>query len=89
MTYSILLVVKKPDGTNYKIDQEYDNCVYILSGIEKQKRGLQMLTEGCALLPLDKGLQDVLDVLKAVRTLPYTYTILSEDTKWYEGISKV
>ena len=88
MTYSILLAVTKPDGTNYKIGQEYDNCVYMLAEIEKQKRGLRLLTEGCALLPLDKGLQDVLDVLKALRTLPYTYTILTEDTKWHEGTNK-
>ena len=89
MSQSILLVVKKPDGSNYKTGQDYDNCGHILADIEKQKRGLRLLTEGCALLPLDVGLQDVLDVLKAVRNLPYTYTILTENNLWYEGTNIV
>jgi hypothetical protein len=54
MSSSILLIVKKPDGSNYKISQEYENCIGILKEIEKQKRGLRLLTEGCALLPLNR-----------------------------------
>lgn len=89
MTYSILLAVNKPEGNNHQHQQEYYNFLRILEDIEKQNKGLQRLTDSCVLLPLNKGLQGVRDVLNSLRSLPYTYTILTEDTKWHEATNQV
>lgn len=69
--------------------QVYDNFVSILAGLEKQNAGLRLLSQSSVLLPLNDTLQNVLEVLRALRDLPYTYTILTEDTQWHEATNKV
>jgi hypothetical protein len=93
MTYSILLVVKRPDEhdnwkENNRYNDEYNALVNTLKQLP-QDGHIQLLAENTVLLRLDQGLQGVLNVLKALRSLPYTYTILPEDTKWYEATNKV
>ena len=88
MTYSILLTVKRPDESNRLLYGEYENFVNILLELKKQKKDLRLLTESCVLLPLDKSLHGLSTVLRYLRELPYTYTILPGDNEWLEGTNK-
>jgi hypothetical protein len=90
MTYSILLTVKKPEKTkNYKDDdryeKEYDALRNFLQEMSLQNKGIRFLAETTLLLPLDYGLHDLADVVKMIRSLPYTYAVLTEDTKCYNA----
>jgi hypothetical protein len=93
MACSILLVVKRPDEhedwkVNNRYNDEYNALVNTLKQLP-QGGHIRLLAEGTVLLPLDHGLQGVLEVLRSLRSLPYTYTVLTEDTEWYEVTNKV
>jgi hypothetical protein len=90
MAYSILLTVKRPDEVKDRNGAvEYANFQNILEGLTTQNKEIQWLAEGTILLRIDHGLQPLMEVLKSLRHLPYIYTILTEETKWYEGIKEV
>jgi hypothetical protein len=93
MTYSILLTVPQPKKVNdYKVDnrhtEEYDALPRVLSEACKRNAGLRLLQDRAVLIPISHGLQGLLDVLKAVRSLPYTYSVLTEETEWCDGTNK-
>jgi len=83
--YSILLTVKKPDAQNHMLVEQYGNLVRTLEGLAKQNKEIRLLAESTILLPLNKGLQEVADVVNALKHLPYTYAIQAEDLQWYEA----
>ena len=67
----------------------YNELVRTMEGLAKRNEAIRLLAESTILLPLSPGLQDVADVVNSVQRLPYTYTILTEDHKWYEATNKV
>ena len=87
--YSILLTVKRPDVVDHDNIEKYDELYRILEGLAKRNEAIRLLAESTILLPLNPGLQDVADVVNSIKRLPYTYTILAEDHKWYEATNKV
>jgi len=87
--YSILLIVKKPSVGDHNNVEKYDKLVRILEGITTQNKDIRLFAEGTILLPLSHGLQGILDVLKSLKDLPYTYTILAEETLWHEAVNIV
>jgi len=86
MAYSLLLCVKKPENDE---NDFYSNFVKTCEGIYKQNRGLQILNESSLLIPLNDTLQVLTDVLKAIKDLSYTYTMLNEDNKLSVGKGEV
>jgi hypothetical protein len=93
MIYSILLTVKKPEQTeNWKTDNklnaEYAALLRTLQQVSKRNEDVKLLTESSVLLPLNHGLKDVAEVVTCLGSLPYSYTILTEDTKWIEVPNK-
>ncbi len=89
MNYSILLVLKKPNGDSYGHSDDYNKCVSQLEALANQNAAVGLLGESTILLPLNQELTGVADVVCAIGDLPYTYTILTEDTKWNEITKKV
>ena len=83
--YSILLTAKKPDVADHNHTETYNKFVRILGGITKQNKDIRLLAEGAILIPLFPGLQGILDVLKSLKDLPYSYTILTQETLWHEA----
>jgi len=93
MEYSILLSVPAPKKLNdFRIDNvrdaEYAALPDVLSEACKRNASLQLLQDRVVLIPISHGLQGLLDVLKGVRSLPYKYVILTEETRWCDGINK-
>lgn len=88
MNFSILLTVKRPDEQNHQSIGEYDGFVRTLASLAKQNKDIRLFAESTILLPLNKGLQEVADVVNALKHLPYTYAIQTEDQSWYEAINK-
>lgn len=87
MNYSILLDVKKPDAVDYNNIEKYDKLVRISESITARNKNSRLLAESNLLLPLSHGLHDVLDALKSLKDLPYTYTVLTEGTLWHEAVN--
>ena len=79
MPYSILLVVKKPELTNnvydnQQIEEEYSRVLTMIGRIA---------TQGVVQVRLGGTLKGLCDVIAAIGSLPYTYTISPEDAKWH------
>jgi hypothetical protein len=91
MTYQLLLVLEKPDIKDNKEQAIWNGGLIELAALAKQNADIQLLAESTLLLRLDRGLRGVCDVLGCIssRGLKYTYTILTEDTKWYGAIKTV
>ena len=87
--YSILLTVKKPDESENQASRNYFQFLNVAENLSKQNKDCRLLAENTILLPLNKGLRDVADVVSSIRSLPYTYTILTEDTLWYSAEHKI
>lgn len=87
--YSILLAVKKPDVADHKKLPIYEGIVNTMKNLANKDKTIRLLSEGALLLPLNHGLQDVVDVVNSIKSFPYTYAILTEDCKWHEAVSRV
>ncbi|MGD0486930.1 MAG: hypothetical protein ABSB94_07035 [Syntrophorhabdales bacterium] len=88
MPYSILLVVKKPELTNnvydnQQIEEEYSRVLTMIGRIATQGVGVQSLGQGVVQVRLGGTLKGLCDVIAAIGSLPYTYTISPEDAKWH------
>lgn len=92
MPYSILLIVKQHEQTNNVVvneanKREYDQSVNTIEAIAKQNGAVQSLGQGVVQLRLGGSLKGVSDVIAAIGSLPYTYTISPEDARWH-GVTK-
>uniref|UniRef100_A0A6H1ZSF4 Uncharacterized protein n=1 Tax=viral metagenome TaxID=1070528 RepID=A0A6H1ZSF4_9ZZZZ len=87
--YSILLAVKKPEPLDHKNLEIFDRIVNTMKNLATQDKTIVLLGEGAILLPLDKGLQHVVDVVNSTRSLPYTYAIVTQDLQLIDTVSKV
>ena len=76
MAHSILLVVSKPDAIDYKIEQNWDNCVSILSGLTNKKTGVRLLAENVVLIPLHDTSGMLSEAVQAAAKFRYSYAIL-------------
>jgi hypothetical protein len=90
MTYSILLVVVRPNITNHKEQSIWNGGLIELAALAKQNEDIQLLGESTVQLPLNHGLQGISDVVRCLdsRGLKYTYTVLTGDVEWH-GEAKV
>ena len=86
---SVLLVFDAPDvvvATKNKLDREsWQDAVKKLAEKAKYNTAIRRLGENVLLLPLNDGLQGVVDVVQTLGTLKYKYAILSEDIEWRDG----
>lgn len=89
MAHSILLVVSKPDTTDYKIEQNWDCCVSILSDLTNKKTGVRLLAENVILIPLHDTLEMLSEAVQAASKFQYSYAILDEELEWHEVANKV
>lgn len=93
MSYSILLIVKKPVITgNWKVDNpatsSYQKMGKDLQELSEHNEAVLLLGEGAVRIRLDKGLQGIAEVLARVGSLPYTYIIFSQEIQLFEGLGK-
>lgn len=88
MTYSILLVVEKPDMENSRNEQLWHECMNKLENIAKQNIDIEILGENVLLLSLNNTLQGVADVLPRILGLKYKYTVLDQEIQWHEVASE-
>jgi hypothetical protein len=83
MAYSILLVVEKPDGTNYHVTASYENWATITSRFAEQNTGIEFLGENVMLIPLGSSLMTLGLIVQTLHDVPYRYTILPEELQWH------
>jgi len=87
--YSILLTVKRPDARDHDNIGRYNKLFQTLEGIASQNKDIRLFAESTILLPLNSGLQALVDVVNSIKRLPYNYVILTEETRWHEATNKV
>jgi|GEM_PF-2186144 hypothetical protein len=90
-TYSILVIVGKPDPAKGQDAYALNACIAGLEALAKRNTDIRLLGESTILLPLSGGLPGVCDVVHCVESshLTYTYTILTEDTEWHEEVKEL
>ena len=89
MAPSILLVFEKRDTLNEKNNPRWQDCVTKLANIAEQNKDIQLLGENVLLLPLQNNLRGIYDAVRNLGSLPYKYTILTEELQWHEVSSPI
>jgi hypothetical protein len=84
MSYSILLVVKKPSLDNTGSENQWIGYRRNLEGLAGNNKAIEILGENILLLPLDQDLSVLSKIHGALMGLPYKYTIFDEDIRWVE-----
>jgi hypothetical protein len=89
MTYSILLIVEKPDLSYAENEKSWERFVNKIKSLAIQNTEIELLTESVLLIPLDKDLSALATAVLAIGKFQYSYLILNEETKLRQVLSRV
>ncbi len=84
MSYSILLVVEKPDMLNLENERNWTEFLKYTEGAAKQDKAIQMQGINVLLIEIGNTLSSLRDVLNRCADLNYKYAIFPEGLEWHE-----
>jgi hypothetical protein len=79
MSHSILFVVSKPDAIDYKIEENWRDCVSTLSDLANKKIGVELLAENILLIPLHDTLEILSQSVHSAKDFHYKYIVFDEN----------
>jgi hypothetical protein len=88
MTYSILLVVPKPDGTDDETLRKWGAAIDHISDIIQRNKEIQALGENVLLIPLDNTLDALGEAIRRMKDVDYKYLILEQEEIVWHQVSK-
>lgn len=80
----IIFVVEKPTLDNLENEKSWKDCITNLERLSRRNKDVQLLGENVLLIPLDKDLGGLSEVVPAVGDLGYKYLILNEESAWHK-----
>jgi len=84
MTYSILLVVDKPDLSYPENETKWENWKKNTRNTSTQDTSLEALSENVVVLRLNNALSKIGAALACLGGLNYKYALFDTDIQWHE-----
>jgi len=84
MSYSILLVVERPDLSTPDNETKWENWTKNTQNTSTQDTSLEALSENVVVLRLSNALSKIGEALACLSGLKYKYMIFDTDIQWHE-----
>ncbi|MDL2121949.1 MAG: hypothetical protein LWX51_02450 [Deltaproteobacteria bacterium] len=84
MSYSILLVVERPDLQIPENEKKWDDCRNKIINISTKYTNLQALGENVLLLTMQNSLKNIRDAVNCLDGMDYKYALFDTEILWHE-----